>query len=108
MSNPYAKAISSTGLADRTVESTEEVPVQQESLAEDASRTQAKINWLESTVTQEIFKAIQQEAIDADEQAHALAEVTPSNYLLIVKQLQKSTTLRSILKTYGSTNDNNS
>ena len=103
MKAAYDKAIANTGMADRQDESTEEVPVQQTSLAEDAARTQAKINWLESTVTQDIFKKVQQQIQEVEQKARELAEVTPPNTLLIVKLLQQSTTLRNFLITYGNT-----
>ena len=102
MKAAYEKAIKDTGMADRPVEQREEVPVQP-SLAEDAARTQAKINWLESTVTQEIFKKIQDNIQSLEQQARELAEATPPNTLLIVKLLQQSTTLRKFITTYGNT-----
>ena len=103
MKAAYDKAIANTGMADRQDESTKEVPVQQASLAEDAARTQAKINWLESTVTQEIFQKIQSNIQSLEQQARELAEATPPNTLLIVKLLQQSTTLRKFITTYGNT-----
>ena len=80
-----------------------EVAPENISPAEDATRIQLKINWLESEVTQKIFKEIDSQIQSLEEQARKLAVdyAQHNNHYRIIKLLIESDTLRKVLKEHG-------
>jgi hypothetical protein len=102
---PYEKSIEDTGKEEK--DKTDYTAP--ESLVEDAGKIQAKLNWLASTVTQEIFADINKKILEKEEQARVLAGTyhNHQNPLLIVKLLVETTTLRKVIDDYVRTNNSN-
>jgi hypothetical protein len=102
---PYEQSIEDTGKTEKD-DTTSTAP---ESLAEDAGKVQAKLNWLASTVTQEIFADINKQILEKEEQARKLSSTYHShqNPLLIIKLLIETTTLRKVIDDYARTNNSN-
>lgn len=71
--------------------------------AEDATRMQLKSNWLESTVTQELIKALTEEVTNLETMARQMAVGYPSNqnHLAIIQYLVKADTIRKIIEKYA-------
>src|SRR5512139_3229795 len=71
---------------------------------EESTRKQLKINWLESTITQEIFKELVEEANSLEEAARQLALTyhTTKNHDAIIQNLIRASEIRKILTKYAS------
>lgn len=70
---------------------------------EAAARTQIKFDWLQSTVTQEMFSSISKEIEDCLAQAEALAVSYPThqNHQQIIQTLVKANSLRKVIEVYA-------
>ena len=71
--------------------------------AEDATRKQLKLSWIQSTVTQEIFASMNNEAQALIDSAIALAVAYPTsqNHLQIINNLVRVDAIRKVINTYG-------
>jgi hypothetical protein len=72
--------------------------------AEDASRFQARMSWLESTITQEIFKEVRDEITSLESKARDLACSYPvhQNHQQIINALVRAEELRKVVTKYAS------
>lgn len=79
-------------------------PEQQPEDKDLAIKTQVRLNWLQSTPTQEMFSSIGKEIEDCLAQAETLAVTysTHQNHQQIIQILVKANTLRKVLESYAS------
>ena len=72
--------------------------------AEDASSFQARMQWLESTITQDVFKNIKDEIVFLEAQARTLACTYPThqNHQQIIHALVRAEELRKVIDKYAS------
>lgn len=73
--------------------------------AEDAGRKQAKINWLESSITQEVIKDMHTQATEFIELAvrHAVSYPTAKNHDIIIQLLVRADQTRKLVNKYATT-----
>jgi uncharacterized coiled-coil DUF342 family protein len=70
----------------------------------DAARLQARMNWLESTITQEIFRDLQNKVVELETQARQLAcsYHQHNNHQQIIALLIRADEARKVIDTYAS------
>ncbi len=97
----YSNAIGRVSLLEREQEQKAKEETKEQ--IEASARTQIRLDWLQSTITQELFSTIGKQVEDYLAQAELLAISYPShqNHQQIIHALVKANTLRKVIESYG-------
>ncbi len=87
-----------TGRTERAEARAEKVS---QSPAEDAAKTQVRLNWLQSDVTQQLFKEVNDEILRLEQSADAIATSAEPSLILLVNLHARAKTLKELLKRYA-------
>lgn len=106
LSKIYSDIIGKTELAEKRAKLKQQAEGIEVSPARDAARIQAKVDWLQSTITEEIFTNIGDEIQILEKQArdHACSYWNTNNHMIIITMLIRAAELRRFIEKYGKSN----